>query len=238
MAARIRAALIPTIAALTLAFCAYAQLRPEVTVKPKPRKPPAAKVTPKPAEKPAAKPQQPQKPPEPEPAQIVVETSPNAEVYLDDQFVGRASPEGRLVIGNPAPGSHSLRVVHPAYGAFEKSVSVTPGEIVNIKAEVRPEASMVQQGILQGVRVENFTPASRPELGYATEPGGVLVTEVPSLCAAARAGLKVGYVIRSLNGYPTNSVDDFLRVAVNLDESATLRVQDERGTPGRIRVGR
>ena len=50
-------------------------------------------VTPKPAKASAT-----------QPAQIVVETSPNAEVYLDDQYAGRASPEGRLVIGNPKPG--------------------------------------------------------------------------------------------------------------------------------------
>jgi biopolymer transport protein ExbD len=50
-------------------------------------------VTPKPAKAPATK-----------PAQIVVETSPNADVYLDDQYAGRASPEGRLVIGNPKSG--------------------------------------------------------------------------------------------------------------------------------------
>jgi hypothetical protein len=49
-------------------------------------------ITPKPAKTPATK-----------PAQIVVETSPNAEVYLDDQYAGRASPKGRLVIGNPDP---------------------------------------------------------------------------------------------------------------------------------------
>ena len=61
------------------ALPAGAQLLPQVT--PKPAKPPTTKL-----------------------AQIVVETSPNAEVYLDDQYTGRASPEGRLVIGNPKPG--------------------------------------------------------------------------------------------------------------------------------------
>ena len=58
-----------TIVAAT-ALPAGAQLLPHVTTKP--AKPPATK-----------------------PAQIVVESSPNAEVYLDDQYTGRASAERR-----------------------------------------------------------------------------------------------------------------------------------------------
>lgn len=46
----------------------------------------------------------------PKPAQIVVETSPDAQVYLDDTLVGQASPQGRLVIGSPKPGDHTLRI--------------------------------------------------------------------------------------------------------------------------------
>ena len=62
-----------TIAAAT-AFPAGAQLLPQVT--PKPAKPPATK-----------------------PAQIVVETSPNAEFYLDDQYTGRASTGAYRILG-------------------------------------------------------------------------------------------------------------------------------------------
>ena len=51
MTTKLRCALIFVVFVLGGALCAYAQLRPEVTVKPKPKKPPAAKVTRKPAEK-------------------------------------------------------------------------------------------------------------------------------------------------------------------------------------------
>jgi hypothetical protein len=44
------------------------------------------------------------------PAQIDIRTSPAAQVYLDDTFKGQASPEGHLVIDDPKPGDHALRV--------------------------------------------------------------------------------------------------------------------------------
>ena len=79
MACRIHIGLFTVMMVAANASAAMAQLLPQ--------------VTPKPAKAPAT-----------QPAQIVVETSPNAEVYLDDQYTGRASSEGRLVIGNPKPG--------------------------------------------------------------------------------------------------------------------------------------
>ncbi len=121
MAARIRAALIAVIAALTLAFCAYAQLRPEVTVKAKPKKPPATKPAPEVT---------------PKPTQIIVETSPGAEVYLDDQFVGRASPQGRLVIGNPKAGDHGLRVSLTGKRDYQENVSAAVGQVTKVTASL------------------------------------------------------------------------------------------------------
>jgi hypothetical protein len=65
MACRIRLGLFNVMVVAAIALPAGAQLLPQ--------------VTPKPAKAPATK-----------PAQIVVETSPNAEVCLDDQHTGRA----------------------------------------------------------------------------------------------------------------------------------------------------
>jgi len=95
MASRIHIGLFTVMMAAATALSAGAQLLPQVT--PKPAKPPATK-----------------------PAQIVVGTSPNAEVYLDDQYTVRASPEGRLVIGNPNPGEHNLRVSFAGASAFRR----------------------------------------------------------------------------------------------------------------------
>jgi TonB family protein len=62
----------------------------------------------------------------------VVETSPNAEVYLDDQYTGRASPEGRLLIGNPKPGEHNLRVSFAGKKDFQRKVTVVAGQVNKI----------------------------------------------------------------------------------------------------------
>ena len=46
----------------------------------------------------------------PKPAQVVVVTSAGAKIYLDDVLKGQADSQGRLVIEDPKPGDHSLRV--------------------------------------------------------------------------------------------------------------------------------
>ena len=111
------------------ALPAGAQLLPQVT--PKPAKPPAAK-----------------------PAQIVVETSPNAEVYLDDQYTGRASPGGRLVIRNPKPGEHNLRVSFAGKRDFQQKITVVAGKEMKIAATL-PNLRSYTDGVRCGGEVGN-----------------------------------------------------------------------------------
>jgi formylglycine-generating enzyme required for sulfatase activity len=84
----------------------------------------------------ALKPSRPAVPPAPkvQPAQIVVQTSPDAQVYLDDTFKGQASPEGRLVIANPAAGQHTLRVSLAGKKDYEKPLTVSVGQATNVDA--------------------------------------------------------------------------------------------------------
>jgi len=89
-------------------------------------------VTPKPAKAPAT-----------QPAQIVVETSPHAEVYLDDQYTGQASPEGRLVIANPNLGEHNLRVSLAGKKDFQLKVTVVAGQVTKIKVVLADLAGTV-----------------------------------------------------------------------------------------------
>jgi hypothetical protein len=90
---------------------ASAQLRPQVTQKPQ-------KTTPA------------------KPAQIVIETEPNAYVYLDDAFKGQASPQGRLVIENPKSGEHALRVSLAGKKEFERQVTVVAGQVTEVQAKL------------------------------------------------------------------------------------------------------
>jgi len=94
---------------------ARAQLRPETT--PPPEKQPAEK---KPAPARASR--------------ILIETQPNAHVYVDDAFKGEASPEGRLVVEDAKPGAHKVRVSFDGKQTFEEEVVVVTGKDASLKA--------------------------------------------------------------------------------------------------------
>jgi formylglycine-generating enzyme required for sulfatase activity len=77
---------------------------------------------------------QPAKPVPPKPTQIVIQTSPNAEVYLDDEYRGRTSSEGQLKIRNAEPGDHSLRVSLAGKRNYEQKIKVMAGQVSKITA--------------------------------------------------------------------------------------------------------
>jgi serine/threonine-protein kinase len=72
--------------------------------------------------------------PQPVSARIVVETSPNAQVYLDDTFKGQAGRKGRLVIDDVKSGDHELRVSLSGKREHEQRVTVAEGQGATITA--------------------------------------------------------------------------------------------------------
>ena len=72
--------------------------------------------------------------PVPQPARILVHTSPQAEVYVDDEYRGRASAEGRLVIGEAKPGAHILRVSLAGKKDFRESLNLPEGQQSSVDA--------------------------------------------------------------------------------------------------------
>lgn len=82
--------------------------------------------------------------PAPQPAQIVIETSPDAEVYLDDTFKGQASRQGRLVIDNPKPGPHTLRLTLLGKQDFEQKVTVETGQVAMVKTVLAELAGRIR----------------------------------------------------------------------------------------------
>jgi formylglycine-generating enzyme required for sulfatase activity/serine/threonine protein kinase len=78
----------------------------------------------------------PTNPPSPQanPAQIVVQTSTNAQVYLDDTFKGQVGRKGRLVIEDLKPGEHALRVSLAGKKDYEQRVTVAAGQVATITA--------------------------------------------------------------------------------------------------------
>jgi serine protease Do len=62
---------------------------------------------------------------------------------------------------------------------------------------------------LEGVRVQNVTPAQAMQLGVPLSAGGVIITEVDLGTPAAAAGLKPGDVILEVNQRPVRDVEQF-----------------------------
>ena len=97
----------------------------------------------------------------PKVTQIIIQTSPNAHVYLDDVLKGQANSEGRMVIENPKPGDHTLRISLAGKRNHEQKVSVVAGQGTKISAvlaeqggalvvETSPGAAVFIDGANQG----------------------------------------------------------------------------------------
>jgi len=80
----------------------------------------------------------PAKPALPSVGTIMVSTEPpGGQVYLDDQFKGITGElEGKLVVGNIPAGTYRLRVSQAGHKDWAQSITVSPGEELNIQAKL------------------------------------------------------------------------------------------------------
>jgi formylglycine-generating enzyme required for sulfatase activity len=115
----------------------------------------------------------PPKPPE-KPTAIVVQTSPSAEIYLDDEYRGRASAEGRLVIRSAKPGPHKLRVSLRGKKEFRQSFTVQAGQENSIEAPLPDLAGSIRVRTLAGAEVILDSSSQ----GMADASGQLVVQEV------------------------------------------------------------
>ena len=60
------------------------------------------------------------------------------QVYVDDEFKGISSAEGRLVISNLAPGNHRLRFTTIGYKELTESLDLTAGETKSLEGKLEP----------------------------------------------------------------------------------------------------
>ena len=68
-------------------------------------------------------------------AEMVVVTSPNAEVYLDGELKGRANAQGQLAFRSK-PGAHTLRVSLAGKKDFQQSVTLAGGQGAKVEARL------------------------------------------------------------------------------------------------------
>jgi hypothetical protein len=69
------------------------------------------------------------------PPTLILSTQPaSVQAYVDDEFKGISSAEGRLVISNLTPGSHRLRFTTIGYKELTESLDLTAGETKTLEA--------------------------------------------------------------------------------------------------------
>jgi len=102
----------------------------------------------------------------PAPPVLIIETTPPAaEVYVDEERVGKTGPEGKLKISTLAAGGHRIRVSSSGYEDFGRDVDLTAGATTVVA---------VTLGAIKPAVVEN-----RPG-GAGQAPAGVSAGESPA----------------------------------------------------------
>jgi S1-C subfamily serine protease len=77
---------------------------------------------------------------------------------------------------------------------------------------------------LEGISVQNLTPALRNQLGLPGNVQGIVIAKVDPDSAAAQAGLQQGDVIESIDRHPVRDVNDFNRLASQVKGQVLLRI--------------
>jgi formylglycine-generating enzyme required for sulfatase activity len=86
--------------------------------------------------------------------ELVVTTSPDAEVYLDGALHGRAEPQGQLAV-KAKPGAHALKVSLKGKKDFEQSVTLAPRQTTKIEARLEdlgPSPRQVRENPKDGLK--------------------------------------------------------------------------------------
>lgn len=104
-----------------------------------------------------------------------------------------------------------------------KTVAATTGErpgATNIGKKF-DKAGSTDEGVLNGVAVDDIDRAGRRELNIPSQLKGAVITQVDPNSASARAGLKPGDVIREINGLPVTSAKDAVEISAKAEGKKT-----------------
>jgi formylglycine-generating enzyme required for sulfatase activity len=85
-------------------------------------------------------------------AQVVVETSPNAEVYLDSELQGRANAQGELAL-RAKLGAHTLKVSLAGKKDYQQSLTLVGGQAAKIEAQLADVPGSIKLRTLAGASI-------------------------------------------------------------------------------------
>lgn len=112
--------------------------------------------------------------PEAGPAQIVIDTVPEARVFVDNVLKGTASPAGRLVITEPKEGMHKIRIEKAGKEAYSTMITVRRGKTTAVRSELKNRPGVLE--ILTEPNADIFLD-DKP-VGVTDRSGRVIVRDV------------------------------------------------------------
>jgi serine protease Do len=126
-----------------------------------------------------------------------------------------------LVVGESAPGAKlALEVLHN--GKSEHLTVTTASKPGDVAATDHPASAGDDQGVLNGVAVDDLDEAARQSINLPPRLRGAVITGVAPDSASARAGLRAGDVILEINRQPVTSAKDAVDLSTNAVGKKTL----------------
>jgi formylglycine-generating enzyme required for sulfatase activity len=132
-------------------------------------------------------------------AQLVVVTSPNAEVFLDGEFQGQASAQGELALKAKA-GAHAMKVSLKGKKDFEQSVTLIAQQASKVEARLEDVPGAVRENPKDGLKYVWIPPGSF-EMGCSPGDNECYDNEKPSHYVTIGRGFWMGQTDVTVGAY-------------------------------------
>jgi formylglycine-generating enzyme required for sulfatase activity len=134
--------------------------------------------------------------------ELVVETSPNAEVYLDGELQGKAGTQGEFVV-KAKPGVRTLRVTLAGKKGFDWSVTLAPRQATTIQArleDVAPSPGLVRENLKDELKYV-WIPPGTFMMGCSTGDNECQYNEKPAHQVTITKGFWLGQTDVTVGAY-------------------------------------
>ncbi len=152
-------------------------------------------------------------------------------VALNDQPVTDAN-HLKLQVSTVEPGTKmSLEVLRDGKNRqITATTGERPGSRRSRKLEALSQNESQDEGVLNGVAVDDITPQVRNQFNLPARLKGAMIANVEPGSAAAKAGLRAGDIILELNKQPVTSAADAVELSAKAEGKKTLLRLFSRGS--------